>query len=702
MRPKQQPSKVILMLLSCILIWAAPALGENLPLELLQTQDRIFLNPYLTHLADASKGLSLEEARAQEFTPLGANPAAKVYTFGFSDKAHWLKVRFKTGKTSGPYFLQQGKWYLHQFDVWLFEAGNRQPQSFKTGSLVPIDERPYAHQTLVQPLVLQVETEYELVVRAESKQVFDLQLILWKPQAFDRHNNRNNIFDGIYYGGLLLMFLYNLSLAWNVKDKAYFFYSLYLGSTLLNIASIQGHALLYLWPDQLEWNIWAFPFMRLASFVFVILFVTSFLKTKEQEPTLHRFFLGFILIAFTLIPSATVLPIYAFQWVISLLAVAAQLTLLVAVIRIYRAGNKEAIYIGNALVAYAIVAILVIPRLTGWVHNLHFGIGAIKLVQIFDIIMFSMALAARIRNLRNGQQEASAALITETRRHAEELEGQVQSRTLALESALHEAKISHDQLLATQAQMVQSEKMAGLGTLVAGVAHEINNPSSAVLIYTHNLKENLIKFRNSLLDLAGADSAQETLDYFSEQFGHLERKVAHIEDASLRVKTIVEDLRNFSRLGEAERSQTDLVEALRAVKRLISAQYSEQVIFVEDFQVKPLLVCWPAQLNQVFINLMVNACQAITETGKTGTLTLSSRIEDQHLALGFEDTGCGMSASVQEKIFDPFFTTKSVGEGTGMGMSISFSIVQKHQGRLEVQSKPGEGTLITLRLPMPT
>ncbi len=278
-------------------------------------------------------------------------------------------------------------------------------------------------------------------------------------------------------------------------------------------------------------------------------------------------------------------------------------------------------------------------------------------------------------------------------------------RTQQLQKTLREVGHQYLQLQQTQAQLIQSEKMAGLGTLVAGVAHEINNPTNFLVLGIHLLQKelkNLSEFLLSLLEGGDAD----LLNYAKQQVERCFRTLNNIDEGGTRIKTIVKDLRTFSRLDEAECKSINLVDSLESTLHLIQTQYKTSVQFVCDFQCQQELECWPAQLNQVFMNLIVNACQAIqvkqkqTNDETPGLFTLRTFYQDDWFVIQFEDTGCGMTEEVQKRAFEPFFTTKSIGEGTGLGMSISYSIVEKHQGKIEVASEEGQGTTVTLSLPL--
>lgn len=281
------------------------------------------------------------------------------------------------------------------------------------------------------------------------------------------------------------------------------------------------------------------------------------------------------------------------------------------------------------------------------------------------------------------------------------LEERVKERTIELSSTLSELKT-------TQSHLVESEKMAALGTLVAGVAHEINNPVNFVHLGLYGLKEGVDKQKQFLYPLL--EDEVSIIDILKQQYQHLDNSLDNIEEGCVRIKTIVEDLRTFSRLDEAERKMVDLIESLKATIRITQTQYQKNVKIVTDFTVQPELECWAAKLNQVFMNIIVNACHAIekqqqdTHSQLAGTLTISSyetiKNEGRELAICFRDDGCGMTTEVKNKIFEPFFTTKPVGQGTGLGMSLSYGIIQEHHGRIEVESILGKGTAITLFIPL--
>ena len=281
------------------------------------------------------------------------------------------------------------------------------------------------------------------------------------------------------------------------------------------------------------------------------------------------------------------------------------------------------------------------------------------------------------------------------------LEAKVRERTRELAATL-------DDLKRTQSQLVHSEKMAGLGTLVAGVAHEINNPTNFVSLGAASLREDLEEFKALLFGMLGDENDPEITAHFEGHFQRLQSSLGNINEGAVRISTIVRDLRTFSRLDEAERKTVPLVENLESTIRLVRSQYQEGVDFITDYIDNPEIECLPAQLNQVFMNVIVNACQAVITRNRQdsrprGSVTIRTRLHGlREVAIAITDDGTGMSEAVRQRLFEPFFTTKVVGEGTGMGMSISYQIVEKHRGRFEIESAEGKGTTVTLILPVRT
>jgi signal transduction histidine kinase len=280
-----------------------------------------------------------------------------------------------------------------------------------------------------------------------------------------------------------------------------------------------------------------------------------------------------------------------------------------------------------------------------------------------------------LRTLANQSSIAieNAKAFDEIAKLNETLEARVEERTRELREA--------------QAQLTQAEKMKSLGQLVAGVAHELNNPIGFVHANLQLLDEQVQK----LLE------GQRTASDRERVRAAITKLLSRSREGTQRVKKIVEDLRTFSRMDQAELQDADLHEEIDRTLALMEPRFKNLITVVRDYGDLPRVRCYPGQLNQVFLNLLMNACDAVDEAGEIRITT--RRIADG-VRLEFHDDGAGIPAEVQSRIFDPFFTTKPVGMGTGLGLSLSHGIIERHGGRIFAATEPGRGTTFVIELPL--
>lgn len=289
----------------------------------------------------------------------------------------------------------------------------------------------------------------------------------------------------------------------------------------------------------------------------------------------------------------------------------------------------------------------------------------------------------------------------------------ITQRKLA-EEALRREKVEQEALIKklaeAQSQLLQSEKLASIGQLAAGVAHEINNPIGYVSSNLGTLKE----YAEELLALVAAyEAADEVLQQQPQLFApiaELKRKsdiaflrddlrnlISESIDGANRVRRIVQDLRDFSRVGASDWQRYDIHAGLDSTINVVWNEIKYKAELIRDYGELPQVECIPSQLNQVFMNILVNAAQAMEERG---TITIHTEPVGDEVQIAITDTGQGIAPDNLAKLFDPFFTTKPVGQGTGLGLSVSYGIIKHHGGHIDVQSEPGKGTTFTVRLPV--
>jgi PAS domain S-box-containing protein len=301
------------------------------------------------------------------------------------------------------------------------------------------------------------------------------------------------------------------------------------------------------------------------------------------------------------------------------------------------------------------------------------------------------------------------------RRLNKELESRVVERTRELETSHADLEKAYSELQAAHSQMLQQEKMAAIGQLAAGVAHEINNPLAFIisnlgtfeeysreLAEFHKAQEALL--RNLAAELPGNDALMElnrlrkTSD-IEFVLDDIQQVVAESLDGGNRMKDIVQNLKSFARLDEEEHKLTDLNQGLESTLNIVWNELKYKATIAKSYGDLPQTMCNPGQLNQVFMNLLVNAAQSIEDQGQ---IDIKTHREADAIVIEIADTGCGIPADKLNRIFEPFFTTKEVGKGTGLGLSIAYDIVEKHGGKIAVQSRPGQGTRFKVSLPIQT
>ncbi|MBP6827638.1 MAG: AAA family ATPase, partial [Saprospiraceae bacterium] len=325
-------------------------------------------------------------------------------------------------------------------------------------------------------------------------------------------------------------------------------------------------------------------------------------------------------------------------------------------------------------------------------NNLNSGVFTEQRVQFLKLLSGQVAVSLENALQYERLEQKVAERTAEVRRQKE-----------ALEKSLSELKMA-------QAKLVESEKMASLGQLTAGLAHEINNPINFVSVGVNNLRQNFEELKTALqsyLVLDPAEDNREALQKIADR--KLHRHIADtvedsdemfrsIQNGITRTVTIVKSLRNFSRLDEGDFKVVDLHEGLDSTLEILQSQIKKKAEVIRNYGELPKVECAAGKINQVFMNIINNALQAMDEPG---TITITTRYlpEQNEVSVSISDSGAGMSETVKNRLFEPFFTTKPVGEGTGLGLSISYGIINDHNGRIEVESEPGKGATFTVYLP---
>ena len=370
-----------------------------------------------------------------------------------------------------------------------------------------------------------------------------------------------------------------------------------------------------------------------------------------------------------------------------------------------------------AVIVFVLKDFGVLPYNIFTYHALEFG-------SAIEAILLSLALADSINILKKEKEESQASALSisrENERIIREqnviLETRVNERTIELKASNEELNKTLDDLKEAESHLVESEKMASLGQLTAGIAHEINNPINFVTSNVHPLKrdveillEAVDTIQNFGLEEGDIAEKQKKIKEYKEEidFDYLKVEIDHllkgIDEGASRTAEIVKGLRVFSRLDEDDLKKADLNEGLDSTLIIVNNMLSGgKTKIIKEYADLPVVECYPGKLNQVFLNVLSNGIHAIDEKFKGqegGELKIKTTYDEKNVYINISDNGTGMTEETKKKLFEPFFTTKEVGSGTGLGLSISWNTIKKHNGNIVVNSTLGEGSEFIFEIPI--
>ena len=651
---------------------------------------------------------ALKESRFQKATTVVPN-------LGVSSSTYWLKFSAVNRSGNDDVMLQLLLPTIDFVDFYLVNSKKQIINIDTTG-----DRRVYSSRKFDNPIYsfqfkMQPAETYELYLKISGGEQLQAPLILGNLESFIPEFENSFMIFGLYIGVISVMFVYNLFLYVSTGDKSYLYYIIYIFIISLTQANFQGFAFKYLWPESQWLSTYAVYILSSLAALTAIEFMKQFLHTDYYVPKMHKiltiFYVPYII---AVIAAFSGYLNFGYQ-TIQITAVVAAIYMLIVAFRVYAKGYNPAKFF---LLAWSVFLVGVctfvlkdynlLPYNTFTYNMMPFG-------SALEVTLLSFALADKINTFKK-EKEASQAealrVITENERLVREqnavLEIKVKERTERLELALTDLKEA-------QSQLVDSEKMAGLGQLTAGIAHEINNPINFV---TSNIKP----LELDILDLDAVIAMYEDLDpttdltpqiakieSFKKQIDivfvreEIKSLLSGIGEGARRTAEIIRSLKNFSRLDENDTKPVDLNEGIASTLVLVKNTFPDHLELVKDFADLPLVECLPGKINQVFMNLITNAIQAIKSKepkNSENVLAIKTWQEDTVVKISIKDSGTGMPDEVKAKIFEPFFTTKDVGEGTGLGLSIVFRIIENHKGTIDVITKLNQGTEFIITLPI--
>ncbi len=658
---------------------------------------------------DSTRAMHVDEVLARGvFEPL----ASAVPNLGLTGDAVWLRTRVRNTTELERFHLCIEYADLDRVDVFAVYGGVSILVGTK-GQSLPTNERIGADPEFVFQVRIPPGSEATLVIRLESNKQLQLPVLLRSADELIAIRSGRNLAIGIYTGVMLVLALYNLFLLLSIRDLSFLFYVLYLVAVLATQLAFLGVGPFYLWAGSTWWSSNSTLILTLITATLGMEFARKFIDTRRFVPGMHRIsVLFYIVFALCILAQQLGLPRTAYQVAQGLSGLSAVFTLSMAVVALRR-GSRQAFFFLLAWAVFLSAVVVFVLKDVGILPYNELTIHAMPVGSAIEGVLLSFGLADRINILRRDKERSQAeslAMAQENERLIREqnmvLEEKVKQRTAALEE-------SNEHLKRTQVQLVSSEKMASLGQLTAGIAHEINNPVNFITSNIAPLRRNIADVVNVIRAYRTVDphraaaelervKAEEEALGIGETIDELDDIIGSMAEGARRTAEIVRGLRNFSRLDEDDLKPADLNEGLRSTLTVLAPQYRDRVELRLDLGEIPKVECFPGKVNQVFMNILSNAAQATMARadGRERVVEARTMTHEDRVLVRITDTGVGMTEEVKARIFDPFFTTKPVGEGTGLGLAIVYGIICDHGGTIDVVSQPGVGTEFTITLPV--
>jgi two-component system NtrC family sensor kinase len=572
---------------------------------------------------------------------------------------------------------------------------------------------------------------FELPISNGDKQTYLLEvssgeqivvpLALGSRRYFEEKVHNNELFYAIYFGLVLVMILYNLFVYVSVRDRLYLHYILYISAVGLTQFVLGGYANKYLWPDSATIPIYASTLVPISSGITTIIFTRVFIQTHKFSPIIDKL-LRFYLASYVVAAIVALLGYGVLASNVINFNAASALILVPAAINAIRKGYRPAIFFLIAWVIFLIGVTLMALKNFGLIPVSPLSNYAVTVGSGIEATLLSFALADRINQFKKEKEESqhqAIAVMQENQVLIEQqnvrLERMVQERTEDLEKSNQDLSITLDDLRLTQKQLVESEKLASLGQMTAGIAHEINNPINFVQSNVQPLKrdiDDVMELLEAYYAVNPEDMSSEKIVALRERYneldmGYLKKEITQlmggIEEGAKRTAEIVRALRVFSRMDRDTAVTASINDCITSTLVVMKSITKGEVVIEKNLEEEiPQIMCFPGKVNQVLMNVLTNAVQATrgkdlgSEERKVKIMSFST---DKSIVIEVTDNGVGIPENVKNKIFDPFFTTKGVGEGTGLGLSIAMGIVIEHNGQIAVESEPNVGTRILITLP---
>jgi signal transduction histidine kinase len=636
---------------------------------------------------------------------------AKILNLGVTNDWSYVKFKINKQKQDADHYLMIENSSIDS--LFLFASKPNLKFIQFDGSNVPKNISHRTSQNFVFNLGALSKDDNEFILAVKSGKQMLIPFRLNSIQNLNKYTNSSENILILYFGIMLVLIIYNLFIFFSLRDIEYWYYVLYLFSVTLVQACLFGFGNVWFWPNSQWLSIHAIYVAGGFSGIATILFSQKFLRTKELTPFIHKLLIGYLCLG-ALSILLSVMGQYNLSYNLINFNAASALILLVASAMVYRKGHRSGLFFMLAWSLFLIGVTIFALKDFGILPYNQWTLYALPLGSALEGILLSFGLADRINTLKKEKEQAQERELEALKANEQKLEQKVIERTSELEMAKNEVQRNYDHLRITQRQLVEAEKLSGLGQMTAGIAHELNNPinfvSSNIAPLNRDVNE-VIKFMNEFEKLP-EHATQEQLDDLKAKYKdadmpyvkqEIDQLMKGISEGARRTAVIVKGLRIFARADRDALVKSNINECMDATLVVMKSTYKDDITLVKDLDPAiPELECFPGKLNQVFANLIGNAVHATRAMGRPKEqqfIWIKTWADNDNLYVSIKDNGKGMTDEVKAKIFEPFYTTKGVGEGTGLGLSISHGIIEEHKGTVSLNTKINEGTEFIIAIP---
>jgi signal transduction histidine kinase len=662
----------------------------------------ILIGGAVSLLEDTSGALTIERITDPSLQARFQDSDARILNFPpFSESVYWIRL-VVDGGSPDSLLLELAQPLIPWVELYVPD-GRGNWQSRRAGYRANRDSRLRRSNNPTFVLSGQAATYY---LRVPALQL-PLPLWVWRARHYVSVAHTRTLAFGLYMGILLFTLINNTFLFFSLRYWSYLHYGLIVAGFIAFVATAEGYSD-YLFPGADPMKV--FTVIPIFSSPISLSYGLLFLAVRRYSKLGYRVGWGLLIYLLLYILTTPFLSWAVINLVNQFNALLTIVTLIFLGFLVGSQGSRLGNWYGITYVVFLIMAVLEVAYLRTGSPSYILRTSHISIGIMVEVLALAFLLSKRFEWERQRNERARArvqAELLESTRENERivreqnaiLEERIQQRTEVISRQNESLEASLNNLKLAQAKLVESEKLASLGQLTAGVAHEINNPVNFISNGVVSLRENFRELTEALRDYLGSSDDPARHRQITEALEDSDDLFRSIGNGVERTVKIIKSLRNFSRLDEGEFKEVDLHQGLESTLHILSSSIRQRARVHTDYAELPAVYCQPGKINQVFLNLINNAVQSIDTFG-TITLTTGYDRASRTVTVAVADTGKGIPAEHLSRVFEPFFTTKEVGTGTGLGLSISYGIVEEHGGDISVSSEPGVGTTFTVTLPV--